>query len=70
MNRTLGPWRCWALVVGGTIGSAIYMMPAMMVPYGGLGLLSLLAATVGAMAVGLMFANLSRHVAVRRARPG
>jgi basic amino acid/polyamine antiporter, APA family len=62
MKRTLGPWRCWALVVGGTIGSAIYMMPAMMVPYGGLGLLSLLAATVGAMAVGLMFANLSRHV--------
>lgn len=62
MKRTLGPWRCWALVVGGTIGSAIYMMPAVMVPYGGLGLLSLVAATIGAMAVGLVFANLSRRV--------
>ena len=47
-NRTLGPWRSWALVVGGAIGSAVFMMPAILVPFGGLGLLSLAAAGIGA----------------------
>lgn len=37
-QRTLGFWRCWSLVVGGAIGSAVSMMPAIMAPYGGLGL--------------------------------
>jgi APA family basic amino acid/polyamine antiporter len=61
-NRTLGFWRCWALVVGGAIGSAIFIMPALVVPYGGLGLLSWAAAAGGALFVAMMFANLSRHV--------
>ena len=61
-NRTLGPWRCWALVVGGTIGSAIFMMPAILVPFGGLGLLSLATAALGALSVALMLGNLSRRV--------
>ena len=45
-RRSLGFWRCWSLVVGGTIGSAIFMMPAVMAPYGGIGLLSLAVATL------------------------
>jgi len=49
--RALGFWRCWALVVGGAIGSAIFMMPAVLVSYGGLGLLSWAAAAVGALFV-------------------
>jgi APA family basic amino acid/polyamine antiporter len=61
-NRTLGPWRCWALVVGGTIGSAVFMMPAILVPFGGLGLLSLAAAAIGAMSIAVMLGNLSRRV--------
>ena len=61
-KRALGFWRCWALVAGGAIGSAIFMLPAVLVPYGLLGLLSLLAAAVGAMFVAMMFANLSRRV--------
>ena len=61
-KRSLGFWQCWALVVGGTIGSAIFMMPAVLVPYGGLGLLSLIAASVGALFIAVMFSNLARRV--------
>lgn len=62
MPRSLGFWRCWGLVVGGTIGSAVFMMPAVMAPYGGLGLLSLVFATLGAVCVALMFGALARRV--------
>ncbi len=62
MPRSLGFWRCWGLVVGGTIGSAVFMMPAVMAPYGGLGLLSLISATLGAVCVALMFGALARRV--------
>lgn len=61
-GRSLGFWRCWSLVVGGTIGSAVFMMPAVMAPYGGVGLLSLVAATLGALAVALVLASLARRV--------
>lgn len=61
-KRTLGFWSCWALVVGGAIGSAIFMMPALLVSYGGLGLVSLAAAAVGALFIAMMLANLSRRV--------
>ena len=60
--RVLGPWRSWALVVGSMIGSAIFMMPAVLVPFGMLGLVSWAAAGVGAIFVAFMFANLSRRV--------
>jgi basic amino acid/polyamine antiporter, APA family len=59
---SLGFWRSWSLVVGGTIGSAVFMMPAVMAPYGGLGLLSLVVATLGAVCVALMLGALARRV--------
>ena len=61
-RRSLGFWRSWSLVVGGTIGSAVFMMPAVMAPYGGIGLASLAAATLGAVCVALMFSALARRV--------
>jgi APA family basic amino acid/polyamine antiporter len=61
-SRPLGPWRSWALVVGGTIGSAVFMMPALVAPYGGVGLLSLAAGGVGALFVAVTLGNLSRRV--------
>ncbi len=63
-QRSLGFWRCWSLVVGGTIGSAIFMMPAVMAPYGGIGLLSLAVATLGALAIAMMFGHLARRISV------
>jgi len=61
-GRSLGFWRCWALVVGGTIGSAIFMMPSVLVPFGGLGFLSWMAAAAGAMLVALTLGNVARRV--------
>ena len=51
------------MVVGSIIGSAIFMMPAVLVPFGLLGLVSWAVAGVGAIFVALMLANLSRRVA-------
>ena len=39
MQKSLGFWRCWALVVGSMIGNGIFMLPAEMAPYGSLSLL-------------------------------
>jgi APA family basic amino acid/polyamine antiporter len=61
-SRSLGPWRSWALVVGGAIGSAVFMMPAILVPFGGLGLVSLAAGGIGALFVALTLGNLARRV--------
>jgi len=63
-RRSLGFWRCWSLVVGGTIGSAVFMMPAVMAPYGTIGLASLLFATLGAVCVALTLSSLARRVTV------
>ena len=64
--RALGFWRSWAIVVGSIIGSAIFMMPAVLAPYGGLGLVSWAAAALGAILVALTFASLARRIT----RPG
>ncbi len=43
--------------MGGTIGSAVFMMPAVMAPYGSIGLASLMFATLGAVCVAHMFGS-------------
>jgi APA family basic amino acid/polyamine antiporter len=63
-TRSLGFWRCWGLVVGGAIGSAVFMMPAVLAPYGYMGLISLAVATVGAMSVALTIGHMARRVTV------
>jgi APA family basic amino acid/polyamine antiporter len=61
-HRSLGFWRTWSLVVGGAIGSAVFMMPAVLAPYGHLGTLGLAAATVGALTIALMLGHMARRV--------
>jgi basic amino acid/polyamine antiporter, APA family len=63
-RRPLGVWRSWSLVVGGAIGSAVFMMPAVMAPYGGLGLLSLVSATLGAVCVAMTLGAMARRITV------
>lgn len=62
IERSLGLWRSWALVVGCVIGSAIFMMPAVLAPYGGLGLISWGAAGAGAVLVAVMLGDLARRL--------
>jgi APA family basic amino acid/polyamine antiporter len=61
-QRSLGFWRCWGIVVGGAIGSAVFMMPAVLAPYGHLGTISLAAATAGALSVALTIGYMARRV--------
>ncbi|MDA7775109.1 amino acid permease [Pseudomonadales bacterium] len=55
----LGFWRGWSLVVGGTIGSGIFTLPALLAPYGLLGLVGWFIAGSGALLMAFMLARLS-----------
>lgn len=59
---SMGFWRAWALVVGLMIGSGIFMMPALLAPYGGLGLVSILFVGCGTMLIALMLSRLTKTI--------
>jgi len=61
-KKALGFWRGWSLVVGGTIGSGIFMLPALLAPYGMMGVIGWLIAGCGAILLSLMLADLSRRI--------
>ena len=51
-----------ALIIGGVIGTGVFTLPSSLAPYGMLAIVGLLVVTVGAIAVGLMFASLARRI--------
>ncbi len=61
-RKSIGFWRGWALVVGGTIGSGIFMLPALLAPYGLLGMVGWIVAGGGAIILSLMLAELSQKL--------
>ncbi len=62
VKPSMGFWRTWALVVGIMIGSGIFMLPALLAPYGGLGLLSILLTGGGTLLVALMLSRLTKAI--------
>ncbi len=50
------------MVVGGTIGSGIFMLPAVMAPYGILGAIGWFICGLGAIILSLMLANISKRL--------
>lgn len=50
-----------ALVVGNTIGSGVFLLPATLGAYGGISLLGWLFSFVGALSIAFAFSKLSRH---------
>ncbi len=58
--RTIGFWTAVALVLGNMIGSGVFLLPASLAPYGGIGLVGWLVSTAGAVLLALVFARLSR----------
>ena len=58
-NPSMGFWRTWGLIVGGMVGSGIFMMPALLAPFGGLGLVSILLTAGGTFLLALMFGRLA-----------
>ena len=62
MRRSLGFWRSWALVVGIMIGNGIFMLPAVLAPYGSLSLLGWIFAGGGTLFIALMLGSLARRI--------
>lgn len=60
MKRTLGFWRCWALVVGSMIGNGVFMLPAVLAPYGAYSLLGWLFAGAGTLFIAFTLGGLAR----------
>jgi basic amino acid/polyamine antiporter, APA family len=57
-----GFWLAMALVVGNIIGSAIFMLPASLAPFGWNAVAAWLVTTVGALCLAWVFAELARHL--------
>jgi APA family basic amino acid/polyamine antiporter len=62
MVKSLGFWRCWALVVGSMIGNGIFMLPAVLAPYGSLSLLGWVCSGAGTLLLAFTFGRLARRL--------
>jgi APA family basic amino acid/polyamine antiporter len=61
MKRVMGFWRCWGLVIGIVIGNGIFMLPAVLAPYGKLSLIAWIIAGVGTIFIALVLGMLSKR---------
>ncbi|MEZ5938292.1 MAG: amino acid permease [Hyphomonadaceae bacterium] len=64
--KTIGFWSCWALSVGTMVGSGIFMLPAVLAPYGLLSFGGWLLTATGSIAIALVIGRL----ASRTGQPG
>ena len=61
-SRQFGPLAAMALIVGSIIGVGIFNLPTSLASYGPISLVSMALTTVGALALALLFATLSRRL--------
>ncbi len=61
-RRKLGIWMATALVVGNIVGSAIFMLPASLAPFGWNAISAWMVTVVGALCLAWVFAQLSRYL--------
>lgn len=61
-RRALGVWSSMSLVIGGMIGSGIFLLPASLAPFGGISLVGWLLTAIGAMFLALVFSRLASMV--------
>ena len=64
MKKVMGFWRCWGIVVGMMIGSGIFMLPAVLAPFGEFSLVGWIVAGIGTIFIALMFSLLARRKAL------
>ncbi|GJL91960.1 APC family permease [Hyphococcus sp.] len=62
----IGFWKCWSLTVGMMIGSGVFMLPAVLAPYGSISFLGWLLTSAGA----ILFALILSRLASRTDRTG
>lgn len=58
-KKTIGFWQCWAFSIGTMIGSGIFMMPAVLAPYGGLSFFGWLLTALGSIMIALTIGRLA-----------
>src|SRR5205809_4607762 len=58
----MGPWQATALVVGSIVGVGIFSLPYSLASYGPISLVAMGIASVGAIALAVVFAGLSRRL--------
>lgn len=56
----IGFWTAVSLVMGNMIGSGIFLLPASLASYGGIGLLGWIVSAIGSILLALVFARMSR----------
>lgn len=56
---TMGFWKCWAMSVGVMIGSGVFLLPAVLAPYGSASFLGWIFTSCGAILVALILGRLS-----------
>lgn len=61
-SNKLGLWTSTSLVVGNMIGAGIFLMPAAMASFGGIGLLGWLFSAIGSFFLARIFSNLAKLV--------
>jgi APA family basic amino acid/polyamine antiporter len=62
MKRSLGFWNVWGLVVGGAIGAAVFLLPAILAPYGSLSIIGWVVSAIAMIAVAMTLGNLARSI--------
>jgi APA family basic amino acid/polyamine antiporter len=60
-RRVIGFWTAVSIVMGNMIGSGVFLLPASLAAYRGLGLAGWLVSAAGAVLLALVFAHLARH---------
>ncbi len=55
----MGFWKCWSMSVGVMIGSGVFLLPAVLAPYGGISFLGWLTSSVGAVLIALVLGRLA-----------
>jgi len=61
-GNKLGLWTSTSLVVGNMIGSGVFLMPAAMAAFGGIGLLGWVFSAIGSFFIAKVFSNLSKLI--------
>jgi APA family basic amino acid/polyamine antiporter len=61
MKRVMGFWRCWGLVIGIVIGNGVFMLPAVLAPYGKLSLVAWIIAGTGTIFIALVLGMLAKR---------
>ncbi|MEM7664006.1 MAG: amino acid permease [Pseudomonadota bacterium] len=61
IESPIGFWRCWAISVGVMIGSGIFVLPAVLAPYGFISMLGWLMTSIGVIGLAFVLGRLARR---------